>query len=170
MNQLPPAFTATIDSAIAELTKIRAGLTEQIFSEVTRLTGITRDEMCSRSRKREIIIARHGAVWLMKQNTTLTLKQIGALFGRRDHSTVLHAIDCVEDCPPLDRSFRWMANVVLVGEVQAQQSESEGIKESYLEIMDKQKLIHQLFIGKVADVLGVDKTTELLNEAFYAGV
>ena len=31
--------------------------------------------------------------------------------------------------------------------------------------MDKQKLIHQLFIGKVADVLGVDKTTELLNEA-----
>ena len=114
MNQLPPAFTATIDSAIAELTKIRAGLTEQIFSEVTRLTGITRDEMCSRSRKREIIIARHGAVWLMKQNTTLTLKQIGALFGRRDHSTVLHAIDCVEDCPPLDRSFRWMANVVLV--------------------------------------------------------
>lgn len=31
--------------------------------------------------------------------------------------------------------------------------------------MDKQKLIHQLFIGKVADVLGFDKTTELLKEA-----
>ena len=94
-------------------------MTVQIFSEVTRLTGITRDQMSSRSRKREIIIARHGAISLIKNNTTLTLKQIGALFGRRDHSTVLHGIDCVEDCPPLDRSFRWMANVVLVGEVQA---------------------------------------------------
>ena len=27
--------------------------------------------------------------------------------------------------------------------------------------MDRQKLIHQLFIGKVADVLGMEKTTEL---------
>jgi len=100
-------------------------MTDQIFFEVTRLTGITRDQMSSRSRKREIIIARHGAISLIKNNTTLTLKQVGALFGRRDHSTVLHAIECVEDCPPLDRSFRWMANVVLVGEVQAQQSEME---------------------------------------------
>jgi len=31
--------------------------------------------------------------------------------------------------------------------------------------MDRQKLIHQLFIGKVADVLGIEKTTELLKEA-----
>ncbi len=31
--------------------------------------------------------------------------------------------------------------------------------------MDRQKLIHQLFIGKVADVLGMKKTTELLKEA-----
>lgn len=31
--------------------------------------------------------------------------------------------------------------------------------------MDRQKLIHQLFIGKVADVLGMEKTTELLKEA-----
>jgi len=33
MNQLPPAFTATIDSAIAELKKIRAGLTEPSESQ-----------------------------------------------------------------------------------------------------------------------------------------
>ena len=31
--------------------------------------------------------------------------------------------------------------------------------------MDRQKLIHQLFIGKVADFLGVKKTTELLEES-----
>lgn len=31
--------------------------------------------------------------------------------------------------------------------------------------MNNQKLIHQLFIGKVADVLGMVKTAELLKEA-----
>lgn len=31
--------------------------------------------------------------------------------------------------------------------------------------MDKQKLIKQLFAGKVSEVLGFEKTTELLKEA-----
>jgi GTP cyclohydrolase I len=31
--------------------------------------------------------------------------------------------------------------------------------------MDREKLIKQLFIGKVADIIGFEKTTELLKEA-----
>jgi len=31
--------------------------------------------------------------------------------------------------------------------------------------MSKEKLIHQLFIGKVADILGMEKTSEILKEA-----
>jgi hypothetical protein len=31
--------------------------------------------------------------------------------------------------------------------------------------MNTNKLIHQLFIGKVSEVLGIDKTSELLKEA-----
>ena len=31
--------------------------------------------------------------------------------------------------------------------------------------MNTEKLVHQLFIGKVADILGFDKTTQLLKEA-----
>lgn len=31
--------------------------------------------------------------------------------------------------------------------------------------MDKDKLIHQLFIGKVTDIIGKEKTRTLLNEA-----
>jgi len=34
--------------------------------------------------------------------------------------------------------------------------------------MDKQRLIHQLFVGKVADILGFDKASELLKEATKA--
>ena len=31
--------------------------------------------------------------------------------------------------------------------------------------MNREKLIRQLFIGKVSDILGLDKTLELLKEA-----
>jgi len=31
--------------------------------------------------------------------------------------------------------------------------------------MDTEKLIHQLFIGKVADEIGIKKTTQLLKES-----
>jgi len=31
--------------------------------------------------------------------------------------------------------------------------------------MDKEKLIKQLFIGKVAEIIGTEKTAKLLNEA-----
>ena len=34
--------------------------------------------------------------------------------------------------------------------------------------MDKQKLIHQLFIGKVAEFIGQEKAIELLKEAKHA--
>ena len=31
--------------------------------------------------------------------------------------------------------------------------------------MDNLKLVHQLFVGKVVDEIGIDKTTELLKQA-----
>ena len=34
-----------------------------------------------------------------------------------------------------------------------------------IEIMEKLKLVHQLFIGKVADEIGMERTTELLKQA-----
>jgi len=54
MSQLPPTLTATLDSAIAELTKIRAGLTEpsdpitviyEAVSELGVLSAIGRDNV-----------------------------------------------------------------------------------------------------------------------------
>jgi len=34
--------------------------------------------------------------------------------------------------------------------------------------MDRQKLIHDLFVGKVAEVIGFEKTTKLLRESMEA--
>ena len=46
-------------------------------------------------RSRSIIIARHTAMYLIRELTKLSTAEIGELF-ERDHSTVLHAISNIE--------------------------------------------------------------------------
>jgi chromosomal replication initiator protein len=50
--------------------------------------------MKSKKRTDNITNARHVAIYLIKQLTELTLKEIGAIFGR-DHSTVVFSVEKV---------------------------------------------------------------------------
>ncbi len=57
--------------------------------------GVPIEQMESKTRVNEIVVARQFAMALIKENTHLSLKAIGGLFGKRDHSTVIHALECV---------------------------------------------------------------------------
>ena len=70
-------------------------LIEKILSSVSRAYSVPVDQMKSKKRTDSIANARHVAVYLIKQLTELTLKEIGAIFGR-DYSTVISSIDKVE--------------------------------------------------------------------------
>ncbi|OIN56583.1 chromosomal replication initiator protein DnaA [Arsenicibacter rosenii] len=59
--------------------------------------GITVADLKSKSRKRELVYPRQIAMYLAKEKTELALKSIGYHFGGRDHSTVIHAIQTVND-------------------------------------------------------------------------
>ncbi|MEZ0539083.1 chromosomal replication initiator protein DnaA [Fibrella arboris] len=54
-------------------------------------------DLKSKSRKREVVYPRQVAMYLAKELTELSLKSIGYHFGGRDHSTVIHAIQLVND-------------------------------------------------------------------------
>ena len=51
------------------------------------------DEMVGRSRSREVVPARHAAMYLCRELTDLSLPAIARFFDGRDHTTVLHGID-----------------------------------------------------------------------------
>lgn len=70
---------------------------EKIINAVEYISGISFLQMCSSSRKRPIVDARHTAMYFVKKHTKLTLQQIGFVFGLRDHSSICHAINKVED-------------------------------------------------------------------------
>lgn len=59
--------------------------------------GVTVADLKSKSRKRELVYPRQVCMFLAKEKTGLPLKSIGYHFGGRDHSTVIHAIQAVND-------------------------------------------------------------------------
>lgn len=64
------------------------------------------DAMKGKVKKREIVIPRQVAMYFCKRFTQLTLALIGENFGGRDHSTVIHALESVEDMMKTDTNFK----------------------------------------------------------------
>ena len=66
------------------------------------------DENCilSQTRKREIVQVRQVAMYFAKQMTQMSLKSIGTRLGKKDHATVLHAVNTVNNLMETDRRFK----------------------------------------------------------------
>lgn len=64
------------------------------------------ESLKSKIKKREIVIPRQVAMYFCKRYTQLTLALIGENFGGRDHSTVIHALESVEDMMKTDSNFK----------------------------------------------------------------
>lgn len=71
------------------------------IEEIQRITckyfNISDDLVRAKTRKREVVQARQVAMYFCKEFTQHSLKTIGLHFGGRDHSTVIHAIQSVEN-------------------------------------------------------------------------
>ena len=73
---------------------------------VSKFFNISIDDMKDKARKKEIVIARQVAMYFSKDFTNNSLKSIGFHFGGRDHSTVIHAGQSVNDMIDTDNIFR----------------------------------------------------------------
>ncbi len=69
---------------------------ERIAQRVGRYFQVEPRQLQTRSRSRGVLLPRQIGMYLARQLTELSLQQIGAYFGGRDHSTVLHACRKVE--------------------------------------------------------------------------
>tara|TARA_R110002051_G_scaffold66302_1_gene120104 strand:+ start:60 stop:1484 length:1425 start_codon:yes stop_codon:yes gene_type:complete len=77
-----------------------------IQKTVSEYYGIALDDLKAKTRKKEIVTARQVAMYFCKEFTNHSLKSIGYHFGGRDHSTVIHAVQTVNDIMETDSSFR----------------------------------------------------------------
>ena len=66
--------------------------TEKIVAEVARGFRVSTEAILGTSRKKEIVTARHVAMYLLSEELDMRDTDIGRLLGGRDHSTVISAV------------------------------------------------------------------------------
>jgi len=63
-------------------------------------------EIFTSTRKRDVVQVRQTAMYFAKKLTELSLAQIGAQCGNKDHATVLHAIRTIDNMKETDKDFK----------------------------------------------------------------
>jgi chromosomal replication initiator protein len=79
---------------------------KQIAQAVAEYYHISLDSMCGKQRDKHIVMPRQIAMYLIRQETQVSLLEIGLLFGGRDHSTVLHACEKIDQAVNLNPTLR----------------------------------------------------------------
>jgi chromosomal replication initiator protein len=102
--------------------EVRSHITiEEIQRVVCEHLGIPEDLIRAKTRKQEVVNARQIAMYLAKELTNSSLKTIGLHFGGRDHSTVIHAYQTIEDGMNTDPKQR-----TVVGQLRSKLERSIG--------------------------------------------
>jgi chromosomal replication initiator protein len=70
---------------------------ERIVAAVAEAFGVKSEVLCGPRRTRAVVLPRQIAMYLTRQLTELPLVEIGHLYGKRDHSTVLYACEKVAE-------------------------------------------------------------------------
>ena len=90
---------ATVTRAVRDMFKDPTDIlptSDVIIDEVCKYYSIENDVLRGQGRTKDTALARQIAIFLIREMTNLSLKEIGREFDNRDHTTVLHSIDRIE--------------------------------------------------------------------------
>lgn len=78
---------------------------DDILEKVCSHFGVNQQHVFSKSRKHDYVQARQVSMYLAQKYTKIPVSRIGQLIGNRDHSTVIHSCNTVEQRLKVDKAF-----------------------------------------------------------------
>ncbi|GAB4136123.1 MAG: chromosomal replication initiator protein DnaA [Planctomycetota bacterium] len=81
---------------------------EDVMGLITSEFSISARDLTGKSRTQAISLPRQIAMFLVRSQTKLSLEDIGRYFGNRDHTTVLYAVQKIQERSQKDRIFKEM--------------------------------------------------------------
>lgn len=94
-----PVTIQMAQSVIDEVKSINPGLNptpQMILKAVSSFYSVPVDQILANKRSKETVVPRQMAMYLVRKLTSASLPEIGKVFGR-DHTTVMHACNKIED-------------------------------------------------------------------------
>ena len=84
-----------------------------VIDTVEKFFNLKENDLKSKSRSQNIAFPRQIAMYILKEYTELSLKQIGSYFGGLDHTTVLHGINKIKNNLENDVTVQNVINDIL---------------------------------------------------------
>ena len=78
---------------------------DDILEKVCRHYNVEQRQVSGKSRKRDLVQVRQVSMYLAQKYTKMPAGRIGQLIGNRDHSTVIHSCNAVEQRLKIDKAF-----------------------------------------------------------------
>ena len=78
----------------------------RVVETVASFYSMDIDDLKAKSRSRDIVVPRQIAMYIIREETDTSLTDIGAEFGNRDHTTVMHACEKIEKAKETDNQIR----------------------------------------------------------------
>ena len=112
VNLAKRVIAHTVGTAKASTEKLTP---KEILDHTCAYFCIDPSDVLSKSRKANVVTARQVAMYLVQKHTHLSTTKIGAAIGGRNHATVLHSCQCVQQRMESDSHFS-----AQIGELEAQ--------------------------------------------------
>jgi chromosomal replication initiator protein len=102
-----PLTADLVDTALIDLLPKRKEVApDHVLQLVSDAFGISVEQILARDRSRQVALPRQIAMYLLREESQISLPQIGEVLGGRDHTTVMYGCDKVADLLESDDRLR----------------------------------------------------------------
>ena len=110
-----PFSPQLVETALSDLLPRRTDVDpDEVIRIVAQTFGVTMDSLLGRERSRQVALPRQVAMYLLREEGNISLPQIGAFLGGRDHTTIMYGCEKIADM--LERDPRLRRQVIDIRE------------------------------------------------------
>jgi chromosomal replication initiator protein len=96
-----------VESALADLLPRRSSVQPvDVVRQVAEAFNVTQEMMLGRDRSRQVALPRQIAMYLLREESNISLPQIGEALGGRDHTTIMYGCEKITDMLEQDDRLR----------------------------------------------------------------
>jgi len=102
-----PFSSQLVETALGDLLPRRKDISPQdVIQKVADYFGVSNEGLLSRDRSRQLAFPRQIAMYLLREEASISLPQIGEALGGRDHTTVMYGCEKISEMLERDDRFR----------------------------------------------------------------